>query len=294
MKCFTFLFIALMSANMAFTQIIAKQIKYQVALRDAGGNIIASQPKTLIINILNGSANGISVFSETQNVTTTAQGIVDLNIGCINTTGINTINWASGPYFIKITVDGVVLGISQVLSVPNALFPDNTANWNINYPEGINGEIINKRLDPNGYKVPEGKTLYIHTANSFANNNRFSIDEYCYVVLNAGCLNFSCPLIVKGGSFITSGANLFITGILVNSQVDIINKRLDNGYKVPEGKTLYIHTANSFANNNRFSIDGLCYIVINVGCQNFFSPLLVKGGSLITSEANIFITGYLK
>ncbi|MBV5312451.1 MAG: hypothetical protein JZU47_04090 [Prolixibacteraceae bacterium] len=97
------------------------QFKYQAVLRDASGNIITSQQKSVVIDILLGSATGTSVFTETHDITTTAQGIINLNIGSINTTGISTINWASNTYFIKITVGGVQMGTSQLLSVPYAL-----------------------------------------------------------------------------------------------------------------------------------------------------------------------------
>lgn len=98
------------------------QFKYQAVLRDATGNIIASQQKSVVIDILQGSASGTSVFTETHNATTTAQGIINLNIGSINTTGIAAINWDSNTYFIKISVGGVQMGTSQLLSVPYALF----------------------------------------------------------------------------------------------------------------------------------------------------------------------------
>lgn len=98
------------------------QFKYQAVLRDASGNIIANQQKSVVIDILQSSANGTSVFTETHNATTTAQGIINLNIGSINTTGISSIDWSSNTYFIKISVGGVQMGTSQLLSVPYALY----------------------------------------------------------------------------------------------------------------------------------------------------------------------------
>ena len=99
-----------------------QQFKYQAVLRDASGNIMASQAKTIIVDILKDSTTGPRVFTETHHITSSAQGIINLNIGSINTTGVATINWANSTYFIKIIVDSVVMGTSQLLSVPYALY----------------------------------------------------------------------------------------------------------------------------------------------------------------------------
>ncbi len=105
---------------LAFAQ-SPNQFKYQAVLRDASGNIIANQQKQVVIDILQGSATGQSVFSETHDVVTSAQGIINLNIGSANSTGIADINWNSNAYYIRITVGGVVMGTSQLVSVPYAL-----------------------------------------------------------------------------------------------------------------------------------------------------------------------------
>lgn len=97
------------------------QFKYQAVLRDANGTIIANEQKTIVIDILQGSSNGSSVFTETHQATTSAQGVINLNIGSINTSGLSAINWTSSIYFIKITVNNIAMGTSQLLAVPYAL-----------------------------------------------------------------------------------------------------------------------------------------------------------------------------
>jgi hypothetical protein len=62
-----------------------------------------------------------SVFNESHSVTTTAQGLINLNIGSVNTTDLALIDWAADEYFVQITVDGTIMGTSQLLSVPYAL-----------------------------------------------------------------------------------------------------------------------------------------------------------------------------
>ena len=107
-----------------FSTAIAKspdQFKYQAVLRDISGNIITNQPKEVVIDILQESETGQTVFSETHNVVTSAQGIINLNIGSVNSTGIAAINWNSNTYYIRITVGGIEMGTSQLVSVPYAL-----------------------------------------------------------------------------------------------------------------------------------------------------------------------------
>ncbi len=94
--------------------------KYQAVVRDAEGNIIKNEQVNLTISILQGSVNGSPVFEETHDSTTNAFGLVTLNIGAGNQTGFKNIDWHAGPYFIKIEKDDVLLGTSQLLSVPYA------------------------------------------------------------------------------------------------------------------------------------------------------------------------------
>ncbi|MFH1297455.1 MAG: tail fiber domain-containing protein [Bacteroidota bacterium] len=100
-----------------------ERFKYQAVLRDATGNPIVNTAKTVIINILQGSATGTSVYQETHSVTTTAQGIINLNIGggTVNAGVFATINWCANPYWVKVTVDGTVISTGQLLSVPYSL-----------------------------------------------------------------------------------------------------------------------------------------------------------------------------
>jgi hypothetical protein len=105
---------------------VPQMLKYQAVLRDVSGNPLVSINKNIIVDILQGSTSGINVFSETQNVSTNELGIVNLDIGSVNSAGFVTIDWSKGPYFLKVMVDGQVMGTSQLLSVPFALYADKT------------------------------------------------------------------------------------------------------------------------------------------------------------------------
>jgi hypothetical protein len=104
--------------------------KYQAVLRDARGNIKANTATNIIIGILQGSATGAAVYSEIHSVTTDSYGLINLELGKGTATigAISAINWGTDTYFVKVTVDGVDMGTSQLLSVPYALYAAKVAN----------------------------------------------------------------------------------------------------------------------------------------------------------------------
>lgn len=103
---------------------------YQAVLRDAAGVLKANQAVTVKFEILQGSSSGSAVYTETHNTTTSTTGLIDLDLGTGTTTDglLSAINWGSGLYFLKITVDGTLMGTSQLLSVPYALYSTKAGN----------------------------------------------------------------------------------------------------------------------------------------------------------------------
>ena len=104
---------------------------YQAVLRDASGGILVNQDVEIGIVLLQGSATGSEVFSETHSVTTNSYGLVNLQIGSVNASDMESIDWSSGPYFIQISVDGTIMGTSQLLSVPFAMHAVTVENDNV-------------------------------------------------------------------------------------------------------------------------------------------------------------------
>lgn len=106
-----------------------EKFSFQAVIRDAGNALINNQQVGLRISILQGSIFGASVFVETHNTTTNANGLATLEIGSGTTVfgNMGNINWGNGPYFIKTEVDPTggssysIQGTSQLLSVPYAL-----------------------------------------------------------------------------------------------------------------------------------------------------------------------------
>jgi hypothetical protein len=111
-----------------------QKMSYQSVVRDASGMLVANLPIGIKISILEGSLSGTEVFSETHLLTTNANGLVSVEIGGgmqLNGSFTN-INWSNGSHFIKTEIDpngGVnytITGTSQLLSVPYAMYAENT------------------------------------------------------------------------------------------------------------------------------------------------------------------------
>jgi hypothetical protein len=116
---------------------VPQAFKYQAVARDASGSVLANRSISFRISILGGSVTGTIVYSETHMAkTTNAFGLVDLEIGkgTPGTGTFNSINWNSGTYFIKVEMDPAgrtafqEMGISQLLSVPYALYANEVTN----------------------------------------------------------------------------------------------------------------------------------------------------------------------
>jgi len=108
---------------------VPEKIGYQAIIRDSNDEIISGCQIKMQISILKDAADGTAVYTETQTVTTDANGLVSINIGTGTTNDdFSTIDWPNGTYYIKtetdIDNDGTydITGTNQILSVPYALF----------------------------------------------------------------------------------------------------------------------------------------------------------------------------
>src|SRR3989339_1807573 len=104
--------------------------RYQAVVRNASGTVLQTQNVSLRISLLQGNATGTVAYSEEHAITTNSFGLVNLEIGNgTNQTGsFTTVDWANGPYYIKIELDATggsiftEMGTTQLLSVPYALY----------------------------------------------------------------------------------------------------------------------------------------------------------------------------
>src|ERR1041384_1492592 len=96
-------FILLLSSNFIFSQ-APQFLNYQGVARNAAGTVINSGNIGLKFDILQGST---PVYTEENSATPSSAGIFTVAIGNgFNQIGsFSSINWANGPYFIRVSVD---------------------------------------------------------------------------------------------------------------------------------------------------------------------------------------------
>jgi uncharacterized protein (TIGR02145 family)/uncharacterized repeat protein (TIGR02543 family) len=122
-------------------------ISHQAVIRDAANQPVTESTIGIQVSILQGSAEGTVVYSETHLPTSNSNGLISFVIG--QGTVVNgvfaEINWPSGPYFIKSEADPAgganytITGISQVWNIPYALFSQKSETLK---DGNVSGEIL--------------------------------------------------------------------------------------------------------------------------------------------------------
>ena len=113
-----------------------EKFTYQAVVRNASNSLVANAPVGVRVSILQGSATGSAVYSETHVATTNANGLVTLSIGGGNVQqgAFADIDWANGPFFLKSETDPnggsnySITTTQQMLSVPYALYAKEAGN----------------------------------------------------------------------------------------------------------------------------------------------------------------------
>lgn len=113
-----------------------ERISYQAIARDASGDLVVDTKLGVKISILSGSTSGTVVYSETHTPNTNSNGLFTLEIGmgAVINGVFSDISWGENDFFIKSEIDFsggnnyTIEGVSQLLSVPYALYAKKAAN----------------------------------------------------------------------------------------------------------------------------------------------------------------------
>lgn len=125
---------------LTFTSIIQAQtpekMSYQAIIRNNAGELISKQDIGVKISVLQGSASSDAIYEETYTRQTNENGLLSLEIGggTVVSGDFASIDWSLGPYFLQVETDPTggttysIAGVSQLLSVPFALFAKSAGN----------------------------------------------------------------------------------------------------------------------------------------------------------------------
>lgn len=99
------------------------QIGYQVSLlNNATGEPRANERVSITVKITD--SEGKTVCEETKNETSNDFGVISMSVG--NNETFSNADWSKLPFFIEASIDGRLIGKSQLLSVPVAEYAKHT------------------------------------------------------------------------------------------------------------------------------------------------------------------------
>jgi hypothetical protein len=105
------------------------RLSYQAVIRNANNALVSNSVIAMRLSIVQGSATGTAIYTETQSPLSNQNGLVSIEIGggAVVLGNFNTIDWSAGPFYIRVETDPTggtnysILGTSPLLSVPYAL-----------------------------------------------------------------------------------------------------------------------------------------------------------------------------
>lgn len=242
-------------------------IKYQAVARDNAGNLIANQNIGFRINILQNSPIGNSVYAETHVVASNDLGLVHLDIGAgTNLSGnFSTINWGASSYFIKVEMDVtggtnyLLMGTSQLLSVPYALFAEKAASVLIDQVNDADADSTNEiqqlSINGNQLSISDGNTVTIPSGSgsNYSAGNGIAIQNN---TITNTAPDQVISLTGQGATSITGTYPNFVINSIDNVNDADANPSNELQTLSINGNTLSISNGNSITlNNSQVSLD---------------------------------------
>ena len=128
-----FLFFAMVVMSVLAMAQAPQKMNFQALVRNSANELVTNQSISIEISVLNGS--NTAVYTETQTVTTNANGVATLVIGEGTATKgtFAGIDWSAGNYYLQTTANlgggaSAIVGTTPLLSVPYALYAEKSGN----------------------------------------------------------------------------------------------------------------------------------------------------------------------
>ena len=178
MKRQIFLILFILITNVTFSQ-----IGYQVSLL----NSATGQPRageTVNVDIKLTNSEDVTVYTTQQKATSNDFGVLSLSVGDANT--FDELDWNKLPLYIEVSIDGVLIAKSQVLSVPVAEYAKKS------------GFVLTKEFLASRTWKYEGRYHEITTL-SFSKDGTYKLEQ-----------NYDGSLIIDSGKFYINGDNVIL------------------------------------------------------------------------------------
>jgi len=124
-------------SNLTIAQ-VPNSFNFQSLARDLSGNRIPNKNIGLEFALVQQNPTGNVVYIETHKIETNTNGVysVEIGKGIAQLGEIALLDWTKGPYFLRIALDETggqnyrIVGTSELISVPYALYAENVGNDN--------------------------------------------------------------------------------------------------------------------------------------------------------------------
>ncbi|MCB0482610.1 MAG: hypothetical protein KDC83_14370, partial [Flavobacteriales bacterium] len=225
---------------------------YQAVIRDASGQVVPNKSVSIRLSIHEKFSIGLMVYQEEHFVKTNDYGIVNLHIGGgTNKVGtLGNVGWGNDVHVLNIAVDQsggtnyVVMGYSQLVSVPYALY---AANVNNNDTSATN-ELQMLSLNNDTLYLSNGNSVYL-PAKDYSKDIKNLQDSI--VVINSKLISIEQQ--VKNDSiYLSSLINNHVTSDLdIDTTNEIQNLSLaGNTLTISKGNSIVLPTGGGPNNDN--------------------------------------------
>ncbi len=119
--------LSILFCAITFAQSVPQGINYQAVSRDASGAVLMNQNLTIQFSVISDITTSAVSWQETHSVTTNDYGLFTAIIGGGTTTSVGSsatfdvVDWGSTTHFLKVEMDGVDMGTTQLMSAPYSL-----------------------------------------------------------------------------------------------------------------------------------------------------------------------------
>lgn len=271
------LFLVLAYSLFLFDTIIAQTphaFKYQTIVRNSNGAVLADSSITFRFSVLKDNSGGEEVYAETHLLTTSSLGLVNAEIGSGNVISgsFESINWGEFAHFLKTEIDLTntnnfqPMGVSQLVSVPYALFAENVANYDEDW-------------------IISGNDMYT----SATGNVGINMNDPAEKLHVNGNIKTEDTLLFKG--YINQGSGINNPGQLLLGERDIkIGYRDDNFGNILIGNSLYGKTVFdlNMTGNGNIGLGTDVYHETTTGYSNVCIGMYT-GYNISTGGNNVFI-----
>jgi N-acetylneuraminic acid mutarotase len=277
-KLFAFCFTLIIGVSLLLAQ-TPDAFKYQTVVRDNTGKVLTNHLVAFKISVHSGSATGIVVFAERQQLSTNDYGLVNISIGKGTWLAGDkaTINWQGGTFFLKVECDMaggtnyVLMGISQLLSVPFAKYADKAGTSNNDQDTSPTNELQSLTLKTDTLGVTVGNSIvlprFVPKDNCIMSKNIIPPTAYVYS---------GDYMIPSNSNTWTAQANIPVAvygaaTALVNNKIYIIGGY--NGTTIVKTVYEYDPVANTWASKANLPV-----VNMDMACEVVNNKIYVIGG----------------